>query len=223
MNLKHRKRVWSTEFELKNQVAAVQTIGKSKLKLWRSRNHKCAEKGSYLLIKRGEGRKTEMKDHLTPEKWTAEEPHRLKDPPLLKWHFSLSLTSSHFNSTAILSSFLWSNYVKFQFLECANIPAGCALFPLGCGSIIRPLPPSADIPAPKTVPSSLSCPLFPPLFHSIHVSEAALHLGSLEWWHDLFNFFVVVVVNVWIGGLFVLFLDCLRDFREPGTMFAVWK
>ena len=27
-----------------------------------------AEKGSYLLIKRGEGRKTEMKDHLTPEK-----------------------------------------------------------------------------------------------------------------------------------------------------------
>ena len=194
----------------------MQAVGKSKLKLWRSGNHECAEKGSYLLIKRGEGRKTEMKDHLTPEKWTAGELHHLKDPPLLKLHFPLSLTSSHFSSMAILSSFLWSNYVKFQFLECANIPAGCALFPLGCGSIIRPLPPLADIPAPKTVPSSLRCPLFPPLsFNPCLWGRSAPGLTwTVTWFIQLF---VVAVVNVWIGGIFVLFLDCLRDFREPGT------
>lgn len=182
----------------------MQTIGKSKLKLWRSGNHECAEKGSYLLIKRGEGRKTEKKDHLTPEKWTAEELHHLKDPPLLKLHFPLSLTSSHFSSAAILSSFLWSNYVKFQFLERANIPAGCALFPLGCGSIIWPLPPSADIPAPKTVPSSLRCPLFH-VSHSIHVSEAALHLVSLEWWHDLFNFLLLLLLMYGLMGYLFCF------------------
>lgn len=142
--------------------------------------------------KRGAWRKTEMTDHHTPE---SHKQHRsgtiwrtLHSSSSVSHYAWLPPTPTPGESS--LPPFFELNRISFSSLNVLIFlqDVTCPLSPFGWGPIIRPPPPSADIPQPKTIHSSLHSPRSRHS-HPIQVSEPALHLGSLEQWHDLFYYF----------------------------------
>lgn len=156
--------------------------------------------------KRGAWRKTEMADHHTPES------HKQHRSGTIWRTLHSSSSVSHYawlppTPTPGQSSLLpFFELIRISFSS-LNVPfflqdVTCPLSPFGWGPIIPPPPPSADIPQPKTIHSSLHSPVPATLIQSRSLSQLCTwaHLNS-----DMI-YFTISFVNVRIGGIFVLFL-----------------
>ena len=154
--------------------------------------------------KRGAWRKTEMTDHHTPE---SHKQHRsgtiwrtLHSSSSVSHYAWLPPTPTPGQSS--LPPFFELIRVSFSSLNVLIFlqDVTSSLSPFGWGPIIRPPPPSADIPQPKTIHFSLHYPLFPPL--SSNPGLWASSTPGLTWTMTWFILLFLLLMYGLVGYLF---------------------